>query len=263
MTGSIAGVQRWIFVVFTSLIISPAWSYQGTNYSDNLSDIRVSKFSNAWQGQPFDPVPIGDVGAIEVVADLRGFIPMSFVSAEASGFLSLTLDPFRWYKVPVKKALLMLYYGKLKSSQLATDIPKDVNQYVENVRVLDEYHCSKEKADIRLWCRAAYDAEKDSKALLQKLSGGYDSAEPVLVFTTKDSSFIVLSLRYSDLLRSKGTGQVLVAIEFSRTHRQYKTFYTLYSTTILSPSVREFVAEYGPAMAKIAASIAVEMLQPQ
>src|ERR1700735_2449310 len=89
---------------------------RGSEYSNDLKDIQSNFFGTHVSVGTHDPTPIGNLGQVTKVIDLRGFVPMSFSSKNA--IRTLSSSGLRWYQVPIKSALLMLYYGTLKSDQL-------------------------------------------------------------------------------------------------------------------------------------------------
>lgn len=98
-----------------TLLVSITWlsctsGNAHAQYSDNLKDLKPSLpiIGYASVGT-HKPTPIGDLGHIDTVVDLRGFIPLSHTSAEL--LLTWSGKGLRWYKVPTKKALLMLIQG--------------------------------------------------------------------------------------------------------------------------------------------------------
>jgi hypothetical protein len=97
------------------------------------------------------------------------------------------------------------------------------------------------------------DGEKQ-RTLFKGLLGEYDVAEPVMVFMTKNNVVVMISVRYSTVVRS-GTGQMLLAMEFSRKLREYKTLYPLYSTEIIRSSTQKAFVESAPYVVKIVGSI--------
>jgi hypothetical protein len=144
----------------------------------------------------------------------------------------------QWYKVPTKKSLLMLYYGNLTSDNLASDTTGLENATFANTRFLDE---SSAKGETVKWCDVAYNlAEKDSKRIFDQLIGGetFTAAEPTTIFFTRDSVFVIMNYRYSQW-NYGDRGQALVAMEFSRRLKRYKSLYYLYSTTLFSKSTHE------------------------
>jgi hypothetical protein len=80
-------------------------------YSDDLKDIVASHWLKGHFEQGMHrPTPIGNLGDIDVVVDLRVFLPMSFWSAEAEAANdhhksdNFKGDVLRWYKIPTKKS---------------------------------------------------------------------------------------------------------------------------------------------------------------
>jgi hypothetical protein len=104
--------------------------------------------------------------------------------------------------------------------------------------------------------RAGYDlAEEDSRRVFDQLVGGsFDAAEPTTVFLTQQSVFVLLNFKYT-AFNVGDRGQALVALEFSRSLKRYKTLYCVYSTTQFSGSTREVFTATGPYVARALASI--------
>jgi len=149
-----------------SAIVALCLIFLATNaraqYSDDLKDIKahypvlgnIPVSTHALH-------PIGDLGAIETVVDLRGFVPLSRMSASA--MWTLTMSAMRWYKIPTRKALLLFYTGKLSIDNVAADTTALEKQSFAHTRFLTERDVS---GDTERWCKLAYDlSEKDSKRL--------------------------------------------------------------------------------------------------
>ena len=252
--------------LLTVLLLSYACSPTGTHYSDDLNDI-LPTVPSALPMSLSAPTPIGDLGPIEVVVDLRGFVPLSLLSKHLMGMDLKTIseglrkpiseggivpDDHRWYKIPTKTALLLIYYGALKSTDLKDKLTAEMDErYFKKTRIITE---SEAKGEMALWCKLAYDIAKESDPLIKKMVGEYDVVEPILLWFTKNDVFVVLSTRYTTLFRH-GTGQVMIAMNFSRTFKTYKTVYPLYSTMMMTESLRKDLIEAAPYAAKIAAQI--------
>ena len=219
-------------------------------YSDDLKDIKaqVPILGYATVGT-HKPTPIGDLGHIETVVDLRGFVPLSHTSAE---LMWTAVRPMRWYKIPTKKALLLLYTGQLSIDHIADDTRGLEERSWGRTRFLVE---SEARGEAAQWCTLAYDlVEKDAQRIFAQLvGGGFDSAEPTTVFLTQQSAFVLVNFKY-DQLNLGDRGQVLLALEFSRSLRRYKTAYCLHSTAIVSKSTSEIVAATAPYIGKVVAA---------
>lgn len=219
--------------VFVTVV---SWTSLSNNayaqYSDDLNDIwHVSVLPEPGE---YEPTPIGNLGRIDVVVDLRGFVPMSFYShAVVKEGPKITLDPLpfdalRWYKIPTRKALLMLYSGDLKKN-IASDTTSLERAQFSNAAFLAESDVKNK--ELQSWCKIAYTMAKHSEPLYERIAGsGFEEAEPTTVFLTDKSVFVILSFRYNSVLRRRSTGQVLVALEFSSSSREYRTFYQVYAT---------------------------------
>jgi len=241
------------FICFTQSF----YQAKGADYCTNLADIRASTLILNHVGPGFHKViPIGDLGPIETVVDMRGFVPMAFQSKQ----YYWSLNPpdstgMRWYKVPTSTALLMLYFGDIDSDHIAKDPSLLVLQRFGSTKFLKE---SEAKEDMQSWCKVAYKITADSDALFKKLAGGdFDSAEPLAVFFTDQSAFVLINFRYKNLIVSD-KGQLLIAVEFSRSLKGCKSVYRLYDTLVLPPSsIKDLKAagDFGATMTAIAASI--------
>jgi hypothetical protein len=143
----------------------------------------------------------------------------------------------------------MLYSGDIALPHIADDAT-NLGTRLRNTKFIDESDARGETAE---WCKFAYALAKDSKPLYQQIAGsGFEAAEPTTVFLTHQSAFIILSFRYSGL-ENESTGQVLVALEFSRSLKGYKTFYQLYSTQDMNETNSDALAKTAPMVAKVLA----------
>jgi hypothetical protein len=227
-------------------------------YSDNLADINSQFLGTHFGPGTHAPTPIGDLGKVDLVIDLRGFVPMSFRSKEKDAFTLENMTKVRtalqWYKIPTKKALLMLYFGSLSSDRLGSDTSSLESEAFRGTGFLDE---GTAKGESIKWCELAYDiAEKDSDRIFDHLIGGttFTAAEPTTVFFTPDSAFVIVNFRYSQW-NFGDRGQALVALEFSRRLKRYKSLYYLYSTTLFSKSTHEMFASTAPYVARLAVAV--------
>ncbi|HUI55810.1 MAG TPA: hypothetical protein VLY04_12615 [Bryobacteraceae bacterium] len=218
-------------------------------YSDDLKAIALPRW---WEidGQMLfrPPTAIGDLGNIETVVDLRGFVPME-LPVRPPNVLSDT--PLRWFKIPTRKALLLLYFGSLRVGDIANDTTAAERASFSWTRFLKEAQVTGEAA---LWCKLAYETARDSEPLFERIAGsGFKAAEPTTVFLTEDTAFVILSFKYASILRITANtpdGQMLIGLEFSRSLKTYKTLYNLYSTTPFDkPTTKAFV-ESAPIVAK-------------
>lgn len=222
-------------------------------YSDNLKDIKAPIGIPAWGiGYGNSPVPIGNLGEINTVVDLRGFVPMMFGSKQ-SFVLSAT---FRWYKIPTRRAVLMLYYAALPPSHIAENTSDLETRFFSNTRFLGESDVTGEYAQ---WCELAYKVAKDDAApIFQKIAGsGFQGAEPITLLFNKSSVFVILNFKYNSAVAvSEDGGQVLIALEFARPSKRYKTFYNLYSTLVLGgKSGEDALAATAPYIAPAVVSV--------
>jgi hypothetical protein len=224
-------------------------------YSDKLDEI-----CNPCSLDPFfhTPAPIGDVGKIETVVDLRGFIPMSLPQYPSSNVASRIFYgpeyPRHWFKIPTKKALLMLYYGNLPFSKFAEDTVSLEKEQLSQTTFIRE---SDAKGANASWCELAYTLAKDSAPLFERIVGGsgFQATEPITVFFTEQSTFVILSFKYTSYSALvANNGQALIGLEFSRSSRRYKTFYQLYSTVLINKPTADVAMAIAPYVAKAVAN---------
>jgi hypothetical protein len=211
----------------------------GQTYSTNLDDADGSYLSGKI-------TPIGDLGDIKSILDLRGFIPISCASKaktkkQLSSVLNFFTDDFQYYQYPPISSIAYLYYGKDDEKTLAK---------VSSAKLVTEDQLQDED---KQWAKFAYGLARSSgKDLYKSINGsssGFDAAEPVTVLLTARSAIVIMSFKYSDFDR-KGTGQVLCGFEFSRTLKEYKNFYELYSTTVFARSAKNAFSTSEPYITK-------------
>lgn len=208
----------------------------GQTYSANLDDIK----------QPGNKItPIGDLGNLEQIIDLRGFIPLSLVSKTKSDYQEKSIfnfftDRFQWYQIPTPSGVSLLYYGDSDDATL---------KKLAKTKLIDEKGLA---GDNQQWAKFAYELSRSSGSALFKVAGGsrgLDSSEPVAILFTARTAIILMNFKYTDVDR-KGTGQIICAFEFSRALKEYKTFYDLYSTTAFSRSTKEAFDTSAPYVTK-------------
>jgi hypothetical protein len=234
--------------IISSLTLWNSFSVKAlAQYSDNLREIYApSQFDLYFH----PPTPIGDLGNIETVVDLRGFVPMSLPKRPDSTLgkvIHWNEHEDHWYKIPTKKALLILYYGTLNFDKVADDATT-LEAPFKNVPFLKESQAHGETAS---WVRLAYTLDKEAPQLYEQLigGGGYEGSEATTLFFTEQSAFVVLSLRYSSTFTLNG--QLLIALEFSRFSKNYKALYKLSSTTLMvNKSSSEALTATAPFIAK-------------
>jgi hypothetical protein len=74
-----------------------------------------------------------------------------------------------WYKVPVRKALLVLYFGTLKYSEVANNTAAMEAEKFSKTHFLKESDTTGEPA---VWCNLAYDlAQKTAAPIFEKMAG--------------------------------------------------------------------------------------------
>ena len=236
------------FLVLSSLTAA-------AQYLDNLKDVDTSQYTllKYWPVNRMAtrrPTPIGNLGDVQTIIDLRGFVPMSLASRP--GWWRMTLaDNDDWFKVPTKTALLMLYYGNLDIA----DIDKDTTNLQSSFARTTLLQESELKGDSDRWAQVAYRLASNSysASLFENLAGdGFQAAEPTTVFFTPQSAFIILSFKYESTLVHHG--QLLVAFEFSRSSKRFKTFYPVYSTELMSKSGTATAVAVAPYVAKAVAA---------
>lgn len=208
-------------------------------YSDNLDDVAGIE----------NPIKtIGDLGKIEIIIDLRGFIPYSAVSKEKKArqndtlITAFTLDVYQVYKLPTLLGVGMFYYGKKEGGSL--DKMTDTRFLTDDGSL---------QGEDRQWASFSHELSKSSGQDLFKSAGGtwgFECAEPICILLTQRSALVFISFRYSDLSRT-GTGQIMCAYEFSRSLKEFKAFYDLYSTTAFSRSTRNAFQVSAPYIEKL------------
>ena len=214
-----------IFVTCLTTSVCKADKY----YTSDLKDV---------DGYMRDFTPIGDLGNIQTIINLRGFIPISAVSKKKTSYINsnifksiitLNLDVFKWYKFPIARTISLLYYGKDDWANLSK---------LSKIKFLKEDKLCRKNAQ---WANFAYKLTKNNGKILFKSVGGwlgFDGAEPIAIILTEQNAIIIINFKYADIERN-GTGQILCGFEFSRRFKKYKTFYDLYSTTIYKRSTKK------------------------
>jgi hypothetical protein len=199
------------------------------------------------------PTAIGNIGGIDTVIDLRGFVPMLLPTHAHGGLPDIGDISFQmsWFQVPTMAALHMFYAGDLTLEQVIAGSKGQRQGPWSRTHVIDEQQGHGED---EFWIRLAYATVKDSAQLYHQFvgGGGFQGAEPLTVFLAPKSVFVLLNFRYSSLARvdQGGEGQFLVALEFSRSVREYKAVYPVYTTAPVSKPVGEFFEASLPYVAK-------------
>ncbi len=195
-------------------------SVANKHYSSNLLDMQISRSF----------VGIGDLGSIQTIIDLRSFVPLSAWSTKREKEKIVGTDCFQWFKLPVKEGICHIYYGEMGEKY---------ENKMSQTKILTE----KELAGDNLkWGELSYEIAQSSGEELFKAAGGwlgFEGAEPIAVILTEHSAIIVMSFKYSDLMRHGHTGQILCGYEFSRKTKNYKTHYHIYSTLIFPRSAKD------------------------
>jgi hypothetical protein len=204
---------------------------------------------------------IGNVGKLETVVDLRGFVP---VSGNTLGYgdnlqMALAYGTNYLFKVPTKQGIGVIFYGAdmpyrnegyLWSNNLAsvnwTSMPD--MKFISEKEVQGEY---------KQWADLAYNISGEGVSLFQSLDGGdgYKSAEPVAVVFTSDSAFVLITFRYTHVRPfapgSPFEGQYIVALEFSRHLKKYRAPYDVYDTFLVNRELRKALESSGPLILKV------------
>ena len=237
-------IQSMASVLVLIVLLLPA-SGLAQVYSEDLDDIAKGQIPGGFQA-------IGDLGQIESVLDLRGFIPFSYMSNRRTKSVTFSdivtfsrnTDVYAWYKYPTIEGVAVIYYGS----------DDDVNvERVKRARITDEHGLLEEE---RYWVDLAYKLAIESGEDLFKAVGrrsGFESAEPIVVLLTRNSAILVINFRYSTIDR-RGTGQVLAAFEFSRALRKAKTYYQVNTTMWLGRSASDAFSSALPLILKILSS---------
>jgi len=229
-----------LIVVFGGLT-----SLAHAQYRDNLKECYIP-----WNEIYFHkPTAVGNLGNITTVVDLRGFVPM-LLPTDPGTFLRVTDDyNLHWYKVPTQRGLQMLYFGNLSLQDL---IDGKTVPWSRQTRFLKEKQAMGEDEDA-FWVQFVYTLAKNGPHLYDEFvgGGGFKAAEPTTVFFTDASVFLVLSFKFASLAGHSPDGQMLVAFEFSRSIKQYKTVYELYSTAVWNKASSEAFMKTAPIVANL------------
>lgn len=212
-------------------------------YSTDLND--RSGFGNPFSGF----TAIGDTGQIERIIDLRGFIPFSFPSRErgkkqGQSPLNWFMDIFQWYMCPTPDGVGRLYYG-FDNSHIGN---------MRNIPLVPEAHA---KGEDLAWAKLAYRLATDNgDALYERVGGGSHplASEPIVVFFNKSSAFVVINFRYQSMER-EGTGQYLVAFEFSRSLREYRMFHAIHHNYAFSPRISQAFSDSLPIIRAVLSTV--------
>lgn len=198
-------------------------------YSDDTADVE------SWANTP---KAIGDLGDVQKIVDLRGFLPLSMRSKKKSAFQKTSFfnnftDIFQYYKYDIRR-LDWLYYGL------------DSKKTFDRVQVVHEKDLNAEELK---WAEVAYGLTEGEtgKKFYGALVGstGFENAEPIAVLLTEKDAFVVVNFRWSSMDR-KSTGQTLMAFEISRKVQQIKSTYCLYENSLFSKEKRQGFADSVP-----------------
>jgi hypothetical protein len=188
---------------------------------------------------------IGNVGRLQTIIDLRSFIPLSSVSRQRIQNCSLFELPFKdvhlWFQIPIKFGIRLIYYGEGENCSAGK---------LSETKVLREDELA---GDDLKWAKFSYELARSSGKELFKSAGGRlncDAAEPVAVILTSQSAIVIMNFKFTNILRPNSTGQLLCGYEFSRTTREYKTFYSIYQNTLLGRAATDAFVLSGPYVIK-------------
>lgn len=263
-----------VLVVVASLSAFPN-SVRAQAYSSDLKDI----FAMSMGGKEiFDEV--GDLGKIQTIAAVRGFMPILCKSKKRIKENGLTFfgnDDYLTYKFPLTLTLKEMYYGmdelwqyhprtawgtpKAAAHQKKTfqELLKQRNAraYFDKIDVINEKDA---KGEDLAWIKFAYalTSGKAGEKMYGHILGGrgYKSAEPVAIIFTENDALVFSSLRWES---SFGTpGQTIVAFEISRNLNKFRTFHRVFDTSDIKKSVADAAREMGPTVAEIAKTIFVK-----
>jgi hypothetical protein len=213
------------------------------DYTRDVSDIYIYD-----EGKPTAHVggsleTINDVGDIETVVDLRGFVPVGACS-NSKQKVNYT-DVERIYRFPIRHALSFLYYD-LKCTSLINgaslrDSPakiKNVCDKLERVQIVKEADAT---GDLLEWTKVAYALAKSGRQLFAAAGGKedeFETADPILVLQTSDSVIIFIGAEYTGW--NVKNGHVLMACEYSRKLQELKHTYLLNHTFFFNPDQARF-----------------------
>ena len=234
--------------IFIWLVIVLNFIHAG--YSDDIEDATLPFNSHV--------ETIGDLGKIESIIDLRGFVPVKLLSKDS--------DDLQWYKVPIKEFISAIYFdnkvswfskkdadedkGFLKKwkDKITNGTSKLKNKYLNVPTPIKENDVYGEEEN--KWIRLAYSLKRKGEELYGSVGGGYgyDDTEPIMILSTEYSSLVFMSFRYKGV---KESGQYLVAFELSKTG-EYKTFYRVYDTFITSVNTAQAFDDSLPIIGNIA-----------
>jgi hypothetical protein len=212
-------------LLLTILCVASESKAQYEVYSSDLDDVGIFPIVSARRS-------IGDLGKVEKIIDLRGFLPLSMTSnKKALRHFFRGGDNLQYYKFPIKNLSIFYYGGDFTE--------KDPSKSFSNVPIIPESNIS---GDDELWAKLAYSLTKGDKGeeLYKKLVGssGFVGAEPIAILFTDYSAFIVVNFRWSSFVKD-GTGQSLFAFEISRKLKEFKHAYYLYDNSNISKNNAE------------------------
>lgn len=223
--------MKWTLALITmAFVFNASFGKAGDEfYSNDTADAR------SWSRPP---KAIGDVGNVEKILDLRGFLPLSLTSKKKSDYQDASIfntftDIFQYYKYDIRR-LEWFYYGL------------DSKQTFVRVKVVSEKELDGEELQ---WAKVAYGLTEGEagRKLYGSLvsSSGFENAEPIAVLFTEKDAFVIVNFRWSSFDR-KSTGQTLMAFEISRKLHQLKSTYCLYENSAVSKEKRQAFVDSAP-----------------
>jgi hypothetical protein len=205
-------------------------------YSSDLDDVKRFYSSGSFQH-------IGDEGQVEKIIDFRGYVPLSAVSKKRDTLF--TLDIFQYYKFPLRSTLRQVYHGlKELEPYFDVNVPEDydkVTEYFGDVPIVKEEDLAPKEGEFNFvtedtaWVDFANnitDGESGEELYrgVFRGGGGFETAQPIAILMNKSNIFVLINLRLSSINRN-GTGQTLIALEFSRASKKYRDFHVIYTTS--------------------------------
>ncbi len=163
-------------------------------------------------------------GDINVVLKISKVFPISTSSKQldnkqSSGLISFFMtDRFRYYGFSFQKGMELIRCG---SEYCTTD--DYIIQDVDDANVNEKY--------LKWYKNFVLLMSNNGKQMYEHITGtsGYDNSIPVGLVFSKNGVFGIASFQYSGWDR-KGTGQILISIEFDKETRDIKSIHSIYDT---------------------------------
>jgi len=164
-------------------------------------------------------------GDINVVLKMSRVFPISTSSKQlddkqSSGLISFFMtDRFRYYGFSFQKGMKLIRCGSEEYCTTDDYIIQDIDDVNVNLKYL-KWH----KNFVLLM-------SNNGKQIYEHITGtsGYDNSIPVSLVFSKNGIFGIASFQYSNWDR-KGTGQILISIEFDKETRNIKNVRPIYDT---------------------------------